>query len=106
MNFRDHKIINIQEQNGDHTDFEYNDKNLLSKYQTYSANPNFNETRTYQYDNQGRITTIQRKTQFQNEKYTANFKFTYEPGRILLFQDNVPVKELGLDNNNKIISDK
>lgn len=106
LNFCNNKLINIQEKTGDHTDFEYNDKNLVSKHQSFNANSDLQEIRTYQYDDRGRITAIERKTQYQNEHYTTNFEFIYEQNRILIYENGEPVKELGVDKNNNIISEK
>ena len=106
LNFCNNKLMNIQEKNGDHTDFEYNHQNLVSKYQSFNANPDLQETRTYQYDERGRITAIDRKTQYQNQHYTTNFEFIYEPNRIMIFRNGEAVNELGLDKNYNIITNK
>ncbi|RUT72001.1 hypothetical protein D0817_04750 [Flavobacterium cupreum] len=107
MQFENEKLTTVKNSDGKHSDYTYNNQNLVSKIIDYNASEEILLTTSFLYSDAGKITEIKQLSGPANDEIlNAKFVFTHLAGKIVLTKtsENNPAEslEISLNSNNEI----
>ncbi|WP_035648396.1 hypothetical protein [Flavobacterium sp. ASV13] len=107
MLFENEKLTTVKNFDDTHSDYTYNNQNLVSKIIDYNPSGEILVTTTFLYNNAGKITEMKQLSSPANEEnLNAKFVFTHLSGKIVLTKttENNPPESLEIlfNSNNEI----